>query len=136
MAGSTMTLQPGDVLVIRFPAQQLTGREQEGLRPSILLAIPNELGIPRFPMLVVVPVTTDTGQPWVLSSPGLYPRLAVGVANLNNASVVLLDQVCSVDRVRVGRCIGSLTSGQYDPICNALQRLFAERKNVPNTEDQ
>jgi mRNA interferase MazF len=42
-------LQFGDVLNIRLPSQNLQGHEQEGMRPAIVVGLPEQVGQPQFP---------------------------------------------------------------------------------------
>lgn len=117
-------LAVGDVIISVLPAQVPPGREQQGYRPVIVVGLPGTLGTPRYPVLVVAPLTTDRGQQWAIASPNLYPRLAVGNGNLPQASIVLLDQVRSLDSNRLGRYIGALTPEQYQPISDGLKRML------------
>ncbi len=50
-------LQFGDIVTAIFPEQMPLGREQQGYRPAIVVAIPDLLDIPRFPLIVVIPLT-------------------------------------------------------------------------------
>lgn len=118
------SLQFGDVVTARFPQQNPQGREQEGFRPAIVVGFPNRLGIPRFSLIVVIPITTDKGQTWALTSPDLYPRFAAGVAGLSSPSIVLLDQVRVIDVNRIVDYRGSLTPDEYQPILIGLQRMI------------
>jgi mRNA interferase MazF len=113
--------RPGDVLLIAFPEHDPQGREQEGLRPAVVLASP--VG-GRFPLLVVAPMTTDRGQPWVAAASPLYPRLAKGSGGLPADSVVLLDQARSVDAERVRRALGSLDARSNEAVRAAWMAMF------------
>ena len=123
---SLRSLQPGDILLVRFPEKQPPGREQEGERPAVLVALPDCLGKPRFPMVLVLPLTTYRAQPWAVSSPKLYPFLDAGAGKLNSPSTVLIDQLCAVDQTRVRGYIGTLTPEQFAPIRAGLKQLFHE----------
>ncbi len=70
------------------------------------------------------PLTTDRHQSWVKDAPELYPCLPMGIAGLRSPSIVLLDQVRSIDVERVLKYRGSLTSEQYEPIFLGLQRML------------
>ena len=121
---TTRSLKFGDVVTVQFPQQNPQGREQEGYRPAIVVGFPNRLGIPRFSLIVLIPLTTDKSQAWVINSPDLYPRLAVGVAGLKSPSIALLDQVRVLDVNRIVAYRGSLTPDQYEPILIGLQRMI------------
>jgi len=57
----TSLLQPGDVVIALFPEHVPAGHEQRGVRPAIVLGFPEKLGQPRFPVVLVAPLTTDRG---------------------------------------------------------------------------
>ena len=61
----TAVLTPGAVFVADFPEHDPGGHEQEGPRPAILVGLPTNAGRPRFPVLVLAPVTTFRRQAWV-----------------------------------------------------------------------
>jgi mRNA interferase MazF len=63
------TLEPGDVILVTFPAQVSPGREQQGYRPAIVVGIPQRLGTPRYPLLLVVPLTSNRQQSWAVDAP-------------------------------------------------------------------
>jgi mRNA interferase MazF len=100
------------------------GHEQQGLRPAVIVGIPERLGIPRFEVLVVVPMTTDRGQEWSRRSPALYPRFSKGTAHLRSPSICLLDQVRAIGAERVRGYRGTLGADQYRPIHDGLRRMM------------
>jgi mRNA interferase MazF len=120
----TEVLSVGDVIVAALPEQVPPGREQKGYRPVIVVGVPEALGTPRYPMLLVIPLTTNRGQSWAMDCPALYPVLAVGEGALPTSSIALLDQVRSLDKSRVKRYIGTLTPQQYQPILNGLSKMM------------
>ena len=111
---------PGGVLLVALPAQEPGGREQEGLRPAVVVGTPES---PRFPVSIVVPLTTRGGS-WAERSPVLYPKLLAGSGGLQRDSVVLLDQVRSLDIGRVRGYLGSLETDEFHPIQSGLRRMF------------
>lgn len=118
-------LLPGDVIAIRFPRHDPHGREQEGFRPAIVIGQPEQLGQPRYSVVLVVPLTRDKGQPWVVSSPNLYPRFPAGTAGLRSSSIALLDQVRSVDVTRILNFRGTLSLEEYRPVQKGLRAMLA-----------
>ncbi|BAZ12589.1 hypothetical protein NIES4071_44200 [Calothrix sp. NIES-4071] len=118
------SLKFGDVVTVNFPGANPQGREQEALRPAIVVGFPNCLGTPRFDLIIVIRLTTDKGQAWALASPDLYPRFPAGVARLNLPSIALLDQIRAIDANRITAYLGSLTPEQYEPILDSLHRLI------------
>lgn len=119
------TLAAGDVISALFPIHVPGGREQQGYRPAVIVGIPERLGAPRFEVLVVVPMTTDRGQQCSERSPGLYPRLEKGTANLRSSSICLLDQIRAIGAERVRGYRGTLDAEQYGPIHDGLCRMMS-----------
>ncbi len=117
-------LQIGDVITAKFPSQNPSGREQEGYRPAIVVGLPSRLGRLRFPLVFVVPMTTDRGQEWAAINPHLYVRFAAGVAGLKSPSIALLDQVRAIDISRIVAYRGSLTTQEYAAIAKSLQQIM------------
>jgi mRNA interferase MazF len=112
-----------DVILVHLPRRDPKGHEQEGTRPVIVVGIPDALGKTRFPALVVVPLTTQTGK-WLTTSPRLYPVLEKGQGGLPLRSVALLDQVASLDATRVLRKIGRLSTKEFAPIRTGLKAIL------------
>lgn len=122
-------LQIGDVVTAKFPSQIPRGREQEGIRPAIVVGLPSRLGHLRFPVVFVVPMTTDRRQDWVGNSPNLYVRFNAGVAGLKSSSIALLDQMRAIDVSRILTYRGSLTSEEYAAIAEAIQQIIESDRN-------
>lgn len=118
------SLYLGDIVTAQLPEQNPRGREQEGYRPAIIVGLPATLGVPRFEVVIVVPMTTDRGQRWANVSPDLYPRLPAGIAGLRKSSIALLDQVQILDVMRISEYWGRLTPEQYEPILNGIHRMI------------
>ncbi|GGR60191.1 hypothetical protein GCM10008959_22490 [Deinococcus seoulensis] len=124
MSGS-VALKPGDVIVARLPQQVPNGREQEGYRPAVVVGLPQRAGTDRYPMILVVPVTTHRGQPWASAAPGLYPILPAGAGGLPVDSVVLTDQLRALDAGQVARRLNTLTTTEYAPVHTALRSILS-----------
>ncbi|MDL2342702.1 type II toxin-antitoxin system PemK/MazF family toxin [Deinococcus sp. MIMF12] len=120
----TRTLTPGAVFVADFPEHDPSGHEQQGPRPAILVGLPTNAGRPRFPVLMLAPVTTFRGQPWVAAAPDLYPVLSAGAGGLRVPSVALIDQTRALDAARVSRYLGTLSGEDYAPIHAAVRLIF------------
>lgn len=118
------SLALGAVFVAEFPEHDPSGHEQEGPRPAVLVGLPTNAGRPRFPVLLLAPVTTFKGQPWVASAPDLYPVLGAGAGGLRVPSVALIDQTRALDASRVARYLGALTPQEYAPIQAAVRLVF------------
>lgn len=126
-----MRPEPGVLLWVALGRRLPPGHEQEGERPALLVGVPARLGKPRFSMLLVAPVTSFADQDWAVRAPALYPYLESGVANLPRPSLVLLDQLQSIDARRVLRYVGVLTREQYSPIGQALRGMLALWEGEP-----
>jgi mRNA interferase MazF len=113
----------GDILLIALPSHAPRGHEQEGSRPAVVVGLPDRAGEPRYPAVLVVPLTTQEGA-WSRKAPGLYPRIQAGAGGLPRPSVVLLDQLRSVDARRVSRYLGSLSEDEWRPIHAGLTQIF------------
>ncbi|MEF2279083.1 type II toxin-antitoxin system PemK/MazF family toxin [Deinococcus sp. YIM 134068] len=121
MTAPALTL--GAVFVADFPEHDPGGHEQEGPRPAVLVGLPTNAGRPRFPVLMLAPVTTFREQSWV-AAPDLYPVLSAGSGGLRVPSVVLIDQTRALDASRVARYLGALTPEEYAPIHAAVRLVF------------
>lgn len=117
-------LNVGDVVTASFPLHDPQGREQEGVRPAVVVGVPEKAGWPRFPVVILAPLTSDKGQAWASAAPQLYPHFPVGTAGLRSPSIVLTDQVRALDANRVSRRRGTLSPQQYAPIASALRAIL------------
>jgi mRNA interferase MazF len=126
MAEELASLKIGDVVSAVFPSHQPSGNEQEGLRPAVVVGLPERLGKPRFDVVLLAPLTRYRGHVWVIENPRLYPiiRQNSGTVRLSFDGVVLLDQVRVLSLERVTYRIGQLTSSQYQPIKDALLHML------------
>jgi mRNA interferase MazF len=115
-----VSLRVGDVVAALFPDHDPAGHEQDGYRPAVVLAIPTEPM--RFPTLLLGPMTTDVGKPWVAANPGLYLLLG----GLRQPTVLLLDQVRALDEDRIDRKLGRFSDGEMTRISKAFCDLFGE----------
>lgn len=123
MTARALTL--GAVFVAHFPEHDPARREQVGPRPAVLVGLPSNVGRPRFPVLLLAPITTFKDQPWVRAAPDLYPVLGAGAGagGLALASVVLTDQTRALDSSRLTRFLGNLTAQEYAPVASALRGM-------------
>ena len=120
---SLRALSIGDVITVAIPERVPSGHEQEGLRPAVVVGLPDRLGPGRFPVVVVVPFTSYRAQAWVEAAPERYPHFAAEVAGLRSPSVALLDQVLALDLRRLRKRRGQLSSRQFEPIKQGLARI-------------
>ena len=114
-------LKCGDVVLVDLPFHNPKGHEQQGRRPAIIIGVP--LKNVRYPVVVVVPLTTQFGG-WVDRNSALYPIIQAGTAGLPQKSVALCDQIRAVDIQRVIGFLVSLSFEQYLPIIGGVRRVL------------
>lgn len=92
------------------------GSEQGGTRPVVVLQ--SNTGCYYCPTLIVAPLTSGR-----LKKPNQPTHYRIeGFGKLGNNSVVLLEQIKTIDKRRIIRYIGKLTDEQTDGINEALER--------------
>jgi mRNA interferase MazF len=123
-SGAGKSLVAGDIISALFPIHDPGGHEQEGYRPAVVVGMPERVGVPRFPVLIVAPMTSYRGQEWAERSPELYPRFDEGTANLRSPSVCLLDRVRALDAERVRGYRGTLSEEEYGPVREGLRQIL------------
>ena len=112
-----------DVLFINLPQNLPQGSEQTGNRPAVVVGLPARLGQQRFPLLIVVPLTTRIGA-WAQAAPRLYPFFPTGVGGLHYDSVALLDHLRGIDATRVRARMGRMSETEYEPIRQGLETMM------------
>lgn len=119
--GNRSLVEPGDVLVADLAKHVPAGREQEGTRPVVVVAVPPEPV--RYPVVIVVPITSQEGL-WSKENPLVYPSLGRGAGGLPVRSTVLLDQVRSLDVHRILEYIGTLDATDCGRVRSGLLELM------------
>lgn len=113
--GTGVKLDRGAVVLVEL--DPTLGHEQRGVRPCVVVSDPAVNDDQRFPLVAVVPVTGTRGEG------ALYPELSPGRSGLAKTSFALTDQVRSVDKRRIRRVFGVVTSGELASVDEGL-RLF------------
>lgn len=108
-----MKLDRGTVVLVEL--DPTVGHEQRGVRPCIAVSDPAVNSDQRFPLIAVVPVTGTSGVG------ALYPALSAGTSGLTRTSYALVDHVRSIDKRRVRRIFGQLSSIELDTIDQGLE---------------
>ncbi len=93
------------------------GHEQRGARPCVVVTDPTVSSDQRFPMIAVVPLTGTPGEG------ALYPSLTPGPSGLRQPSWALIDQLRAVDKRRVTRVFGMVSTAELEAIDDGI-RLF------------
>jgi mRNA interferase MazF len=114
--GANVTLTRGTVVLLAL--DPTIGHEQRGTRPCIVVSDPDVVRDQRFLLVGIVPITGTPGQG------ALYPSLEPGKSGLTKMSYALIDHVRSVDKRRVRRVFGQVTSRELDAIDEGLRSFF------------
>ena len=112
MARERSPVLRGDVFLVRASAAR--GREIKKARPCMVVS-PDELNR-HLGTLIVVPMTTG-GHPYPFRIPCRFR---------GKSGHVVLDQLRTVDRERVVRRLGRVTSVTLTRVLGALQEMFAD----------
>lgn len=107
-----MNLERGTVVLVEL--DPTVGHEQRGVRPCIAVSDPAVNTDQRFPLMAVVPVTGTSGLG------ALYPTLSAGTSGLTKTSYALVDHVRSIDKRRIRRIFGQLSSSELAAIDQGL----------------
>lgn len=112
--GETRAVSPrrGDVFLVNF--DPTVGAEIRKTRPAIILQ--NDTGNRYSPVTIAAAISSFDGGK-------LYPTEVLidrGVAGLQNRSVALLNQLRTIDKIRLGRKLGSLDTDTMEKIDAAL----------------
>ena len=96
--------------------------EQRGSRPCVAVSDPAVADGQRYPMMAVVPLTGTPGEGL------LYPQLEPGPSGLRKTSFALIDQVRSLDKVRVLRMYGAIRAEELRALDDGLRRYLGLHK--------
>ena len=108
-----VTVDRGTVVLVEL--DPTVGHEQRGVRPCIAVSDPAVNSDQRFPLIAVVPVTGTAGVG------ALYPALSPGTSGLTKPSFALVDHLRSIDKRRIRRMFGQVSSGELANIDQALE---------------
>ena len=108
-----MTIDLRTVVLVEL--DPTVGHEQRGLRPCIAVSDPSVNADQRFPLIAVVPVTSTAGVG------ALYPPMAAGTSGLTKPSHALVDHLRSIDKRRIRRVFGQVSSVELAGIDQGLE---------------
>lgn len=108
-----MTVERGTVVLVEL--DPTVGREQRGVRPCVAVSDPSVNAAQRFPLIAVVPVTGAAGVG------ALYPALSPGASGLTKTSYALIDHLRSIDKRRIRRAYGQVSSSELAGIDQGLE---------------
>jgi mRNA interferase MazF len=105
--------------VYRVNLDPTVGFEIAKTRPAVIIS--NDIGNQHAERVIVAPISSG-------NTSKIYPfevRLAAGEAGLSKVSKVLLDQLRTVDKARLGHRIGVLISERMNEIAQAIRVSLA-----------
>lgn len=106
------------------------GSEQGGERPVLILQ--NNKGNQYSPTVVIAPLTTSGVKP------PLPTHIEISSSGLRSTSIVLLEQIRTIDKMRIKKYIGSVSPQVMKQIGQAMAvslGMLEEKSNHQETED-
>ena len=92
----------------------VVGSEQGGMRP--VLIVQNDTGNKHSPTVIAAAITSQTGKARLPT----HIRLRGNSGGLNRDSVILLEQIRTLDKSRLRQCMGHLDEAAMSAVDNAL----------------
>lgn len=111
-----MTVKRGDIYYADL--SPVVGSEQGGIRP--VLIVQNDVGNKYSPTIIAAAITSRINK----AKMPTHIELSANVYGLNKDSVVLLEQIRTIDKRRLKEKIGRLDSGMMTRIDKALYISF------------
>lgn len=108
----TRQIRRGDVFSVDF--EPVRGSEQGKVRPA--LVIQNDIGNQYGPTTIVAPITTGEAARFRVNVAVKAPE-----AGLTHNSLILLNQIRTVDRSRIGRRWGRISPGIMKQVDEAIK---------------
>lgn len=115
------TVRRGDIFYADL--SPVVGSEQGGTRP--VLIVQNDTGNRHSPTVIAAAITSQTGKarlPTHISIPG-------GSVGLSKDSIILLEQVRTIDKRRLREHMGRLDEGYMSQVNNAIAVSFGLTDN-------
>lgn len=108
-----MNVDRGTIVLVEL--DPTVGHEQRGTRPCVAVSDPSVNTDQRFPLIAVVPVTGTRGEG------ALYPELSAGKSGLTKTSYALIDHIRSIDKRRIRRVFGRITTTELASLDQGLE---------------
>ena len=112
-----MVIKRGDIFYADL--RPVVGSEQGGIRP--VLIIQNNVGNKYSPTVIVAAITSKISSKAKLPTHVSLPD-NIG---LEKDSIVLLEQIRTIDKQRIGKFIGTVDSATLQDVNNAIKVSFA-----------
>ncbi len=109
----------GDIYLVEIPASATEGREQQGLRPAIIVQAPDN--IDKIPTVLIIPFTTQikaSNFPFTFT---IYPD---SLNNLYSVSIALVFQLRAIDKKRIRNKIGKLNLDDMQILKQTIKTLL------------
>ena len=110
-----MVCKRGELYMARLSADEDGGSLQEGIRP--ILIISNDKCNEHSPVISVVPLTTK------LHKHNLPTHVLIEGCGLKRKSLVLAEQIISLNKTRIERYIGSIKESVYEKMVDQAIRI-------------
>lgn len=116
-----MNVNCGDVIYVDLGP--VIGSEQDGIRPAVVLQ--NDTGNKYSPTIIIAPMTTKkkTKLPTHIYIPNTY-------SNLPSDSILLIEQLRTIDKIRIIRKVGHLPCNYIEKIKKAIKINFSIRGEI------
>lgn len=115
-----MTVKRGDIFYADL--SPVIGSEQGGLRP--VLIIQNDVGNKYSPTVIAAAITSRLGKAKLPTHIEVCRGALQGTAGLSKDSVVLLEQIRTLDKKRLGEKMGHLDDSVMDRVDDAITISF------------
>ncbi len=109
----------GDIYLVEIPASTTEGREQQGLRPAII--VQTSENIDKIPTVLIIPFTT---QIKASNFPFTFTVSPDSFNNLSSVSVALIFQLRAIDKKRLKNKIGKLNSKDTEVLKQTIKTLL------------
>ena len=109
----------GDIYLVEIPASAIEGREQQGLRPAIIVQTSDN--IDKVPTVLIIPFTT---QIKASNFPFTFAVLPDSSNNLSSVSVALIFQLRAIDKKRLKNKIGKLNLNDMQVLKQTIKTLL------------
>lgn len=117
-----MIVKRGDVLYADLGP--VIGSEQDGIRPVLVLQ--NDRGNRYSPTVIIAPITTK----FTKSKIPTHILIESGSSGLRQNSIVLVEQIRTIDKARIIKKVGHLSNTDLLKIQNAIKINFSIRGNI------
>lgn len=114
-----MTIRRGDIFYADL--SPVVGSEQGGIRP--VLIVQNDVGNKFSPTVIAAAITSQTDKTKLPT----HITLSGAECGLQRDSIVLLEQIRTLDKRRLKECMGRLEDGVMDKVDRAISISFGLR---------